>query len=130
MDDPRNTAGFRPELFPLMDGMPAPSQGNTELAAQRKLSLAAAFYRINCAYQDFLAAKASGAADGERTALQAMEKALIARDALQDQLAPFGIAATPEVKNGVIANLVFTSPRGGSGQSSFLSMCFAVTLND
>jgi hypothetical protein len=61
----------------------------------------------------------------ERIALQAIERALLARDALDDKYAPLGVAATPVFEKGFIKSVNFVQPAPQQLASS-LSMLFAV----
>jgi hypothetical protein len=76
------------------------------------LQFLAAYYDINCQHQQLTAARAL--ADPvqrlarEHECLQAIEKTLIRRDALEDQYAPFGIIAEPLAKDGYTIDIRFT----------------------
>lgn len=127
MTDPRSAPNFQPELYPQCDGLPAPLPAGASAPAKRKLELLAAFYDINRCYQSVAAARKNhgiGSAE-ERAALQEMEKALRAKDALEDQHAAYGIVGSPKVQAGFIRNVTFTSPQV-SKQYSTLSVYFAV----
>jgi len=126
MTDPRTFPGFRPELYPRLEGAPAPTAAqDTNPALARKLAVLAAYYQINLCYQRLLAARKAGT--DERSALQELEKALLARDRLDDEFAVYGLVSSPEVVNGIIANVKFTAPGKTEPRFSAISMCFAVT---
>jgi hypothetical protein len=132
MQDPRNKPGFRPEWYPRCDGGPAAADGGGRAAHERKLALLAAYYEINVRYRELITARQDPdrSPDREAAALRNMEQALLARDALQDEYAAYGIATSPQVENGLIRNVVFTTPgmAAPGAMASSLSMCFAVPI--
>jgi hypothetical protein len=124
MADPRAESGFRPDLFPLCEGRAVPSFETSDAITRRKLDYLLVYYEINLRYQQLLAARQSPAGEAERTALQAIEQALLARDALEDQHARFGVIACPVIENGIIVNLKFAAPPSRSQSFSSMTMTF------
>ncbi len=128
MEDPRTDPRFRPELYPRCSDS-APPLDDAQPAAHRQLALLAAYYQINCCAEALQAVRQSAERSpaAERAALQELEKALLARDALEDQFAPYGLVSSPLVENGLITEVSFTSPNQPKIPVSSLSMYFALT---
>lgn len=124
--DPRLLSDFDPALYPQCDEVAAPSPYDVGVIALRKLEFLAAYYEINRCHQALLSVRASkhGLVE-ERTALQAIERALLARDALDDKYAPLGVAATPVFEKGFVKTVNFVQAAPQRVASS-LSMLFAV----
>ena len=124
MNDPRSLPGFEPTLYPQCDhGVPPTDISVTTI---RKLEFLAAYYELNRSYRALMSIRANGRSQQEeRAALQAIERALLARDALEDKYAPFGVVASPEFENGFVKNISFVQPPGPKIGSS-LSMLFGV----
>lgn len=126
MNSPTSLPDFDPSLYPKCDQGAPPSPFDTSRAVLSKLEFLAAYYAINQSYRRLQNARAQKAGcEEERAALQAIERALLARDALEDKYASLGVAATPEFVNGYVTNVNFVEPPGPTGGSS-LSMLFAV----
>ena len=124
MNDPRSLPGFDPTLYPQCDHADLPTDASA--IAARKLEFLAAYYDLNRSYRSLLSLRAAGRPpEEERAALQAIERALLARDALEDKYAPYGVVATPDFENGLVKNISFVQPPGPVVRSS-LSMFFAV----
>lgn len=130
MDDPRTKAGFIPAFFPRCDGAEPPEPEAADHVALRKLDFLAVYYHINLCSRRVRAARQGSDPAAVRSALQAMEKALLARDAVEDQHAPYGIAACPRIENGLITEIRFSAPSRPPVQSSSVSMRFAVPPPD
>jgi hypothetical protein len=126
MEDPRTATGSDLSLFPLCDGGLAPFSSGEDPASGRKLDFLTVYYQINRCSQRLLEARKRSNPIAERAALQAMEKALLARDALENQCAPYGVAASPVLVDGLITDVRFSAPSAGPGRSSSVSMRFAV----
>jgi hypothetical protein len=117
---------FDSGLYPKCDQGPPPSPFDTSSAAITKLEFLAAYYEINQGYSRLLAARAQNARpEEERAALEAIERALLARDALEDKYARLGVAATAEFVDGYARNVNFVQPHRPLAGSS-LAMLFAV----
>jgi hypothetical protein len=129
--DPRLRFDFDPALLPACDGAlpPEPHEWESNPRARMKFEFAAAYYEINSSYRQLLAARKTPSPfeQRERAALQAIECAILRRDALEDKYAPTGVLATPVLMNGVVTDIQFLTPRPSREQPSMISMCFAVT---
>lgn len=126
MKDPRWLPDFDPTLYPQCDHGAPPPASDKSPAAARKLEFLAAYYRINVFSRALRLIRAQGhAAADEREALQAIERALLARDALEDKYAPLGVVATPDFEDGLVKDVSFVQPARPAPASS-LSMLFAV----
>jgi hypothetical protein len=129
--DPRLRFDFDPSLLPTCDGVPLPEPDDLENDPRgpMKLEFGAAYYAINGAYRQLLDARKapSPSEQRERAALQAIECAILQRDALEDKYAPTGMLATPVLANGIIRDIQFIMPKPFPYQPSQISMCFAVT---
>jgi hypothetical protein len=125
MDDPPNNTSLGPSLFPFCDGGPPPIPSE-DPASARKLDFLGIYYQINCCAQRLLETRKRSDPIAERAALQLMEKALLARDALENECAPYGVAASPVMVNGFIADVRFSAPTAPLRQPSTVSMRFAV----
>ena len=124
--DPRLLSDFDPALYPQCDEVAAPSPYEVGVSALRKLEFLAAYYEINRRHQALLSVRASkGGPVEERSALQAIERALLARDGLEDKYTPLGVAATPVFEKGFVKSVNFVQPAPPPAASS-LSMLFAV----
>ncbi len=130
MDDPRNNSHFKPELYPRCHDGPAPEPNAPEPAARRKLALLTAYYQINLCAQTLQTARQAPqrSKEVEHAALKALEKALLARDALEDQYAPYGIVSSPKVEGGLVTEVSFTSTRPSGPQLSSISMYYAMDV--
>jgi hypothetical protein len=107
--DPRRDGDFVPEYYPRANGQEAPPLDATEQNDRIVLEFLAAYYHLNCEYSRLLElrkeANSAERSQAERKSLQAIEKVLIVRDALEDRCAPLGVIAEPVVKDGFTTNL-------------------------
>ena len=107
--DPRSTAGFIPELYPLANGHSAPAMTATERTDRIRIEFLSAYYQINLAYARLLKFRESkDTAQSERGLLQEIETMLRIRDALEDKYAPEGVIAEPVTQQGYTVNLLFS----------------------
>ena len=118
-------------LVPRCDGQPAPLPADTSLHAVVRREYVAVYTRLNRLARELSSVRthraSSGGVDAERAVLQAMDRVLIERDALDDRHALVGISATPVVRDGVVADLQFCLPGGPPAVVSSFSLWFAVT---
>jgi hypothetical protein len=126
MNSPSADPEFDPALYPKCNQGPPPSPLDGESAAAAKREFLAAYYGLNKSHRRLAGVRGEkGNPEEERAALQAIEQALLARDAVEDKYAPLGITATPEFTKGYVTNVSFVQPpRAARGAS--LSMVFAV----
>jgi len=111
-EDPRRRADFRLPYSPTANGKDAPAVGAAGRNDRLVLEFLAAYYHLNCHYAALLEIRANPdptqRAAAERNCLQAIERALIARDGLEDRCAPFGLIAEPVVENGFAVDVKFS----------------------
>jgi len=117
-DDPRKRPDFQPSLYPKANGRvvapstTAPPSDATDRNQSVVLEFLAAYYDINCEHHRLIQARAIADPVArlarEHECLQAIEKSLISRDALEDQYAPFGIIAEPVAQDGFTVDVKFT----------------------
>jgi hypothetical protein len=126
MNSSSSDPNFDPALYPKCDQGPPPSPLDGDSTSAAKREFLAAYYRLNQSHWRLATVRGERrSAEEERTALQAIELALLARDAVEDKYAPLGIMATPEFTKGYVTNVSFGQPpRAARGAS--LSMVFAV----
>ena len=109
--DPREEAEFNPRYYPRANGQPAPPPGSECKNDRIILRFLAAYYRINLEatrHRELLTQQGIHAgAPAEREVLQAIERALCHRDALEDEFAPFGVIAEPVLQEGVTVDVRF-----------------------
>jgi hypothetical protein len=134
MVDPRTLPNFDPRLFPRCDGSEPPEANATDMIAERTLEFLAAFYEINKQYQRLVRLRQSKPAgsptESERPILQAIEGAILAKEALDMRYSPLGFAASPVFVEGFITDVIFGAPqfqrnlpaRISSGASIFLAV--------
>jgi len=110
--DPRCRRGFRPEFFPLCDGVKPPPPGATDTVARRQIEFLAAYYELNVLYAKLEAVRRKrGEAQG---LLKKIAEALRARDQLEDRYAPEGFLGEPEMDGLFFRNVKFTHARAGA----------------
>jgi len=84
------------------------------------LEFLAAYYQLNCEYAQLLELRNSPAAAApgttERERLQAVERALVNRDRLEDYYAPCGVIVEPVVRDGFTRDLIFSFGEAQPGQ--------------
>jgi hypothetical protein len=126
LNDPRLREDFNPALWPQCDHGDLPANAEANASTDRKLAFLAAYYALNLSYSRLVSVRAAAHdAEEERKSLQAIESALLARDALDDKYAPVGIVASPDFENGFVRNVNFVQPQLPRVGSS-LTMLFAV----
>src|SRR5829696_8265466 len=111
-EDPRLQADFRLQYYPTANGKDAPVVGAAERNDRLVLEFLAIYYHLNCQYAALLAIRANPdpaqRPAAERNCLEAVEKALLARDGLEDRYAPFGLIAEPVIENGFAVDVKFS----------------------
>jgi hypothetical protein len=125
MDEPLD-----PALMPRCEGEAPPAPDDTSPTAEMKRAFLAAYYQINVLSRRLSTVRAkppsTARAAAEREVLQAIERAILARDALEDEHAVAGIIGQPTFENGVVTDIHFTFPGRRYGGMSSTTMCFAV----
>ena len=105
---------FNPRLFPSCDSRPLAVAPKTERWLEVKREFLGAYYRVNVAYAKLLAWRKETRGDGnkreERPILQAIEQAILAKQAVEDRFASRGIIATPSYRNGFAVDVRFQLP--------------------
>src|SRR6266705_2914460 len=97
----RRSRGPQTKYYPRADGKPAPARPAKDLNDRIKLRFLTAYCRLNRCYANLLEArrrKLSGRARSERkerVGLRQVERALRARDELEDKYACYGVIAEP-----------------------------------
>lgn len=112
LEDPRTQSDFQPELYPTVNGRPAPAPGATERNDRVALEFLAAYYGLNRLYARLRSLRAQPETAGfrEETAavLREIERLLVLRDQLEDTYAPFGVIAEPKVREGMTEDVVLS----------------------
>ena len=102
--DPRLRNDFQPHYYPKANGKEAPAADAGERNDRILLEFLAAYYDLNCEYARLLEVRRGEPSpqrgEAERRRLQAIEKVLIVRDALEDRYAPLGVVTEPVVRDG------------------------------
>jgi|SoiMethySBSTD1v2_1073268.scaffolds.fasta_scaffold465429_2 hypothetical protein len=115
----RNTDPQHP-LYPQCDGKPWESNGSTDRSAAVRRQFLDAYFRINVAYAKLVALRSKWPSHPpkakERSALQGIEMALLARAALDDCHASRGLVATPVYRDGFTVNVLFSDALTGPGR--------------
>ena len=106
-EDPRHSTGFRSELYPRCDGLPAPPPGTQDPVQQRMIAFAAAYYRINACLEKRRQAMLNSDEELALFALEDYHKAVRLRDELEDAHAPEGFYAEAELEGLFTVNLIF-----------------------
>ncbi|MBI4659573.1 MAG: hypothetical protein HY735_12100 [Verrucomicrobia bacterium] len=110
-DDPRRRSGFLPHYYPKANGKEAPPFDASARNDRIMHEFLAAYYDLNCLCARLLEIRARPDSpqrgNDERECLQAVEKALIVRDGLEDRYAPLGVIAEPVVKEGFTEDVKF-----------------------
>jgi hypothetical protein len=122
---------FEQTLVPRCDGQAVPAPDDTSARARMKREFAAVYHGINVLSRKLASVRATPGSPErlatEREVLQEIEKALLARDALDDGHASTGIIASPVFERGVVTDIYFTMPGQRPGAASATSLCFTVT---
>lgn len=128
ISDPRLKRGFRPELWPLCNGEPAPAPGTSGQFEHRCLEFLAAFYRLNVLNMELLARRKSGTAAARRQALARIKAATLALEKLEDDYAPVGFFGEPVMEGILYRNVIFVRPKPPKiySQEPKQSACFKV----
>jgi hypothetical protein len=124
--DPRSSRDFRPELYPLCEGRPAPAADSGDPVAQRMLEFAGIYYRLNLLYTRLQEVRLGHSAALPAAIHAEIGQAVQDRDALEDRLAPEGFFAEAVIEGLVTTNLVFShalkksmEPKPAVSSSSF-----------
>ena len=110
----RRSRGRQTKYYPRADGKPAPARHSKDRNDRIKLRFLTAYRRLNRCYANLLEArrkKLSGPTRSElseRVALRQVEKALRARDELEDKYACYGVIAEPVIANGFTVDVRFS----------------------
>lgn len=129
----RPRPGFNPNLVPGCDGRPLATVPRAEPWRAVKARFVAAYHQINECYARLVELRRQRPAPGpaaERSLLQAIESALLAKEALEDRWVSRGVVAVPQQSNGFTVNLQFSYPGGPrsrqplSGSSATMTMAF------
>jgi hypothetical protein len=108
---------------------------STEPWIRVKRQFLRAYYSINCEYARLTAlrnGRQSVSSKKERSILQAIERALLAKEALEDHWASRGLIATPHQLSGLTVNVCFSHPghtamrRGAIIASAAVKLSFPV----
>jgi hypothetical protein len=125
--DPREATGFIAELYPTANRRAAPPPNSATRDEVIMLEFLAAYYRLNCEYAQLLNVRQFSPSperdQREREQLQAVERALVARDQVEDLYAPYGVIAEPSVRDGFTHDVRITfgvTARGKRPQDSGL----------
>jgi hypothetical protein len=112
LEDPRTRPDFTPHYFPRANGKHPPAIDTLDRNERITNEFLSAYYYLNCEYRRLREARqlapSPQRAVAERERLQAIEKVLIVRDALEDRYAPLGVIADPVVKDGFAVDLTIT----------------------
>ena len=110
--DPRSRPDFRPRFYPTANAENPPPAEATGRNDRVILEFLAAYYELNCRYEALLEARRqpdlARRQREERGCLQAIEKVLIVRDALEDRHAPFGVIAEAKISDGFVTDVAFS----------------------
>lgn len=136
MNDPRKEPGYVPGLLPSCDGQPFGLVPRTDRWWSIKARFLFAFYRINVEHARLIEARRTSNHRSrpvtERPILQAIERAIVAREALEDRYASRGWVAFPLYLNGFVVNVTFQHPGSPAvrpfpaGSSASQSIAFAL----
>lgn len=118
-------------LVPRCDGLAPPESGDSSPHAAVRREFVAVYTRINRLARELSAVRSRPEsperAGVERATLQAMDRVLTERDALEDRQALAGVSATPVVRDGVVVDLQFCLPARPPAKVSSSSLWFTVT---
>jgi hypothetical protein len=119
-------------LFPSCDGRPLAAVPCAEPWLAVKRRFLDAYYQINVRYSELRARRIGRPRlrpDEERALLQAIDRALQAKEALEDRWASRGLVATPEQINGITVNVAFSHPGSPAVRPLVMGSSAAVTLS-
>ena len=112
IEDPRNLPDFEPRYYPRTNGAEPPAPNAAEQNDRIKIEFAAAYYALNCAHARLVALRnrpdSAERRQKETDLLHEVERLLIARDALEDFYAPFGVIAEPVVREGFTVDVTIS----------------------
>ncbi len=101
---------------------------NPELLEEMTREFVAAYRNINQCVRELRSAQTASEFSRGRvhTAQQGVERAILARDALEDRYARKGMIATPIVRDGFIREVELSVPQASAGEPEVLTLCFPV----
>jgi hypothetical protein len=106
---------FNHPLFPACDGEPWRSSRTSDPQEKLKREFLEAYFRINLAYARLVELRkkrrSTTPLPAERSRLIEIEKALVAREKLEDRHASRGLIATPVYHHGLTVNVRFADAR-------------------
>ncbi|HEV8542013.1 MAG TPA: hypothetical protein VGR78_06460 [Verrucomicrobiae bacterium] len=111
INDPRLSTDFDPALFPLCDGGEAPPVGTDERIARRKIEFLAVYYRLNQLYSLLSAIRNGKSSGDEKEVLQEIQRAIRARDLLEDFYESEGFLGEPVMDGFFYKDIEFTYAR-------------------
>jgi hypothetical protein len=106
--DPRLSPNFDPTYLPLCEGFLPPEPETEHPIEQRMLEFVAAYYRLNECYDRLRLARLGSSQESPAHILEDIDKAVHARDALEDRLSPEGFYAEAIVEGVLTVDLVFS----------------------
>ncbi len=110
--DPRTQIGFQSEHWPLYNGGDSPAIGASEVHERRCLELLAAYYKVNQANADLIAARTSGAPEAAiKKQLNEVARALEGVDEIEDRYAPIGFYGEPVMDGIMYRDIHFVRPQ-------------------
>ena len=124
--------GFNPNLFPSCDGRPLAAVPSAEPWLTVKRRFLEAYYQINLRYAELRSRRNGGPRlepNEERALLQAIDRALQTKEALEDRWASRGLVATPEQLNGLTVNVTFSHPGSPAARPAIMGSSAEVTLS-
>jgi len=111
LKDPRTKPTFQPAFMPLCDFDDPPTSSPLGRNDSIRFEFLSVYYELNATSAQLLAIDQGRSSESRRSQVQArIEKLSLLRDRLEDQYAPLGIIAEPEVQEGFVVNLSFTFP--------------------
>jgi len=102
------------KYYPRADGKPAPARLSKDRNDRIKLRFLTAYCRLNRCYANLLVARSRKLSSptrselSERVALRQVERALRARDELEDKYACYGVIAEPVIDQGFTVDVRFS----------------------
>jgi len=111
LEDPRSRPEFLSHYYPSANGKDPPAVNAAGRNEQIMLEFLAVYYRLNCAYARLCEVRKTASPERsqqERECMQAIEKVLILRDALEDRYAPYGVIAEPVAREGFAVDVEFS----------------------
>ena len=127
----RRPAGFDPHLFPSCDGRPLAAVPRQEPWLAAKRQFLKAYYEINVQYARLRSLRlppARSTPARERAQLQAIDRALQIKEALEDRWAARGLVATPLLLRGITVNVAFAHPGRPTARPTQMDSSTTITL--